>query len=263
MASRCEDGTVTGDFLDELPNFHIDTFSKLEEHSGRFAEVSESDVEKFIEGEENANTKKKTFYDLKLVKKFLEEERHEIREIEKIPPTELDSYLSQFVLAARTKTGKGYEPSSLRGILASVERHLSRSSYGKTIFKDSDFKKTRDALKAKQKELKRHGLGNRPKATTALTDDEIESLFDKKLLGLSSPQALLNTVWLNNMIHFGCKEQEEHRWGDIVLKTDSDGKEYLEYFEPPNKDSNGRESTKSTADQAANVCLQRCHFYRS
>ena len=50
MASRCEDGTVTGDFLDELPNFHIVTFSELEEHSGRFAEVSESDVEKFIKG---------------------------------------------------------------------------------------------------------------------------------------------------------------------------------------------------------------------
>ena len=131
-------GAVTGDSLDELPNFHIDTFSELEEHSGRFAEVSESDVEKFIEVEENENTKKKPFYDLKLVKKFLVEERHEIREIEKIPPTELDSYLSQFVLAARTKTGKDYEPSSLRGILASVEPHLSRSSYGKTIFKDSD-----------------------------------------------------------------------------------------------------------------------------
>ena len=42
--------------------------------------------------------KKKTFYDLKLVKKFLVEERHEIREIEKIPLAELDSYLSQFVL---------------------------------------------------------------------------------------------------------------------------------------------------------------------
>ena len=191
MASRCEDGTVTGNFLDELPNFYIDTFSALEEHSGRFAEVSESDVEKFIEGEENANTKKKTFYDLKLVKTFLVEERHEIREIEKIPPTELDSYLSQFVLATRTNTGKDYETSSLHGILASVERHLSRSSYGKTIFKDRDFKKSRDALKAKQKQLKPHGLGNRPKATTALTDDEIEILFNKKLLGLSSPQALL------------------------------------------------------------------------
>ena len=50
--------TVTGDVLDELPNFHIDTLSELEEHSGRFAEVSESDVEKF-EGEENANTENK------------------------------------------------------------------------------------------------------------------------------------------------------------------------------------------------------------
>ena len=59
MASRCEDGTVTGDFLDELPNFHIDTFSELEEHSGRFAKVSESDVEKFTEREENANIKKR------------------------------------------------------------------------------------------------------------------------------------------------------------------------------------------------------------
>ena len=214
MVSRSEDGTVTGDFLDELPNFHIDTFSELQEHSGRFAEVSESDVEKFIEGEENANTKKKTFYDLKLVKKFLVEERFKIREIDKIPSTELDSYLSQFVLAARTKTGKDYELSSLCGILASVKCHLSRSSYGKTIFRDSDFKKTRDALKAKQKQLKRHGLGNRPKATTALTDNEIEILVDKKLLELSSLQALLNTVWLNNMIQFGlcgCKEQKELR----------------------------------------------------
>ena len=39
MASRCEDDTVTSDFLDELPNFHIlfDTFSELKEHSRRFA----------------------------------------------------------------------------------------------------------------------------------------------------------------------------------------------------------------------------------
>ena len=65
--------------------------------------------------------KKTTFYDLKLVvKKFLLEERHEIRDIEKFPPIELDGYLRQFVFAAGTKTGKDYELSSFRGILASV-----------------------------------------------------------------------------------------------------------------------------------------------
>ena len=53
MASRCEDGRVTGDFLDELPNFPIDIFSELQEHTGRFAEVSESDDEKFIDGEDD------------------------------------------------------------------------------------------------------------------------------------------------------------------------------------------------------------------
>ena len=42
MASGCKDGTVTGDFLDELPNFHTDTFSELEEHSERFAEKKSS-----------------------------------------------------------------------------------------------------------------------------------------------------------------------------------------------------------------------------
>ena len=77
-------------------------------------------------------------------------------------------------------------------------------------------------LKAKQKELKRQRKGNRPKATTALSDKEIDILYSKKVLGLSSPQALVNTVWLNIMLHFGlrgCKEQRELRWGDVVLKV--------------------------------------------
>ena len=45
------------------------------------------------------------------------------------------------------------------------------------------------------------------------------------VLGLSSPQALVNTVWLNNKLHFGlrgCKEQRELRWQDVVLKVKED-----------------------------------------
>ena len=53
MASRCEDGTVTGDFLDELPNFHIDTFSQHEEHSERFAEVSEVMLKNSMKNKKN------------------------------------------------------------------------------------------------------------------------------------------------------------------------------------------------------------------
>ena len=44
MASRYEDRTVTGDFLDEVPNFDINIFSELEELPARFTEVSSTNL---------------------------------------------------------------------------------------------------------------------------------------------------------------------------------------------------------------------------
>ena len=46
------------------------------------------------------------------------------------------------------------------------------------------------------------------------------------------------------MIHFGlrgCKEQKELFLGDIVLKIDSDGKEYLEFLECQTKTRMGED----------------------
>ena len=110
--------------------------------------------------------------------------------------------------------------------MSSVERHLRRAGYGKSIIKDDDFQKTRQIpLKQNRKNLSDKGREINPKATTALSDEEIDILYSKKVLGLSSPQALVNTVWLNNMLHFGlrgCKEQRELRWGDVVLKVNED-----------------------------------------
>ena len=102
--------------------------------------------------------------------------------------------------------------------MSNAERHLRRPGYGKCIIKDSDFQRVRDALQSKWKELKSQGKGNKPKATTALSDEEFDIFYIKKVLGLSSPQALVNTVWLNNMLHFGlrgCKEQRELPWGAV------------------------------------------------
>ena len=45
---------------------------------------------------------------------------------------------------------------------------------------------------------------------------------------------LVNILWFNNCLHFGlrggkAKEQGDLQWGDIELKSDLNGKEYLEY----------------------------------
>ena len=84
------------------------TTGEKKKHPGIFFDVTDKDVDKLIEGEENSNTKRleQLQLSLNLLKNFLVEERSEFRNIEKIPPTGLDSYLSQFDLAARTKTGK-------------------------------------------------------------------------------------------------------------------------------------------------------------
>ena len=140
--------------------------------------------------------------------------------------------LSKFIFGVRKKNGSEYEPTSLRGFLSSIQRYLNKQNYGFTIFTDAEFKTTMATLKAKQMDLKAKGFGNKPMTSDSLTDEEIEKLYASKCLGIESPQAVINTLWLNSTIHFGLrggKEQRELCWGDVKLKQTPDGKEYLEY----------------------------------
>ena len=65
----------------------------------------------------------------------------------------------------------------------------------------------------------------------------------KKDLGTSSRQSLLNTVWLSINSLRGCTEQRNLRWGDVVLETDSQGKDMYFHSERQTKnrqDDNSR-----------------------
>ena len=95
--------------------------------------------------------------------------------------------------------------------------------------KDVQFEQTQRALQSKQWDL--NWKGN---ASAALSEEDIQVLYEKNLLGSSTAEALLNTVWFNNTIHFGlrgCKEHREMCWGDIKLCQTSTGQEYLEFNE--------------------------------
>ena len=86
---------------------------------------------------------------------------------------------------------------------------------------DVQFEQTRKALQSKQRDLKRKGMGNKPNASATFSEEHIQVLFEKDLLGSYSAEALLNTVWFNNMIHFGLLGCKEHREmcsrGDVKL----------------------------------------------
>ena len=63
----------------------------------------------------------------------------------------------------------------------------------KILNKSESINLTREALKAKQKQLKQQGKGNKPKRACPLTDEEINILYNRNILGSHTPQSLLNT----------------------------------------------------------------------
>ena len=50
------------------------------------------------------------------------------------------------------------------------------------------------------------GKGNRPNRATMLTDNQVDILYEKGLLGEGTAEALLNTVWPNNCVHLALDE---------------------------------------------------------
>ena len=199
--------------------------------ASRFASISDEEVKEFTEKFENENTKKKTLYDIKVFKEYLDA-CDEKREIEDITPVELQEIIKKFVLAVRKKNGEEYEPSSLRAFIQSIDRHLRKNNYGFSVLNDKEFHEVQDILKKKQKQLKSIGKGNRPNAADPLSDEDIDTFYSRKLLGIHSPRALLNTLWMNNCTFFGMrpgKEQRDLCWGDLQLKTDSEGNRFIEF----------------------------------
>jgi len=76
----------------------------------------------------------------------------------------------------------------------------------------------------------------------ALTEDEMKILYEKGFLGVLSPEAILNTLWLNNSLHFGLQGIKEHhdmRWGDVKLCKTDHGDKYLEFNERQTKTRTG------------------------
>ena len=216
------------------------------EESSRFVSVGCS-LDEFVQHQENKNTFSKTQRDVSLLKKFLVS-RNELREIENIDANDLDVLIANFLLQVRKKDGEQYEPTSLRSFVSSFDRYLRKKDYSSTIMEGKEFRKTKEVLVAKQKELKKEGKGNKPNAARMLTDEEVDILYGQDLLGCSSSEALINTIWLNNTQFFGlrgCQEHRDMRWGDVERKETADGTGFLEYSERQTKTRTGADPKDS------------------
>ena len=163
----------------------------------------DTSVEDYVESLENKNTKEKTKRDVKLLESFLRNEKNDEGEVQNIESAELNKHLAAFIRSVRRKDGADYESSRLRRFVSSIERHLKKNNYTK-IINDKEFELFRKYLQAKQWELKKSSRGDKDKAAVAITDEQVDILYENNMLGVSSAESLLNTVWLNNIFWNAC-----------------------------------------------------------
>ncbi|XP_016846559.1 uncharacterized protein KIAA1958 homolog isoform X1 [Anolis carolinensis] len=191
----------------------------------RAAELSREQNEKTIRSTQTALRNFREF----LIAKY----PSETREIYVIPCKELDAYLASFFVDARQKDGSEYEPNSLANYQCGLERYLKEHRYGYSITRDKEFKRSQEALKQKQMELRCKGKGNKPHKSMKLTFADELILRKRGLLSRYNPEGLLNLVWLNNTKAFGhCTgfHGSTLKWGDIRLRVTETGLEYLEWM---------------------------------
>ncbi|XP_016279335.1 uncharacterized protein KIAA1958 homolog isoform X1 [Monodelphis domestica] len=184
--------------------------------------------------EQNEKTIRSTQTALRNFREFLiSKYPSETREIYVIPCKELDDYLASFFVDARQKDGSEYEPNSLANYQCGLERYLKEHRYGYSITRDKEFKRSQEALKQKQIELRCKGKGNKPHKSMKLTFADELILRKRGLLSRYNPEGLLNLVWLNNTKAFGhCTgfHGSTLKWGDIRLRVTETGLEYLEWM---------------------------------
>jgi hypothetical protein len=172
-------------------------------------------------------------------------------EIENLSAESLNEKFSTFLLSVRHKDGSEYEPTTLRGFLCSLDQYLRQKNSNLNVNSGPQFDKWREILKAKQKQLKGLGYGNKPNASDELRDEDINKLFDCSPLGVHSPLALVNFLHLTFSISqgmIGGKEQCDLKFGEIVIDKDASGEEFIHHVKErqtkmrtgadPNKDYN-------------------------
>ena len=115
----------------------------------------------------------------------------------------------------------------------SIQRFLDDNNAKLNILKDEQFKVSREVLKSKRREIRKQGKGGRPNATEALSNEDIELIFDENQFGIHDPDVLSRTMWFLLTLHFGHRARHEARqmkFGDIILRKDeASGEEFLEW----------------------------------
>ena len=161
-----------------------------------FIEITDENKSNFIENMKNKNTVGKTQSAVKQSTTWLQMiPRFETREINKIPPGELDNFVGSFLLSIRKADGSEYEPDTLTSYHRSIDRFLKEKKYLYSLVNDQEFETSRAVLQSKRKELKQKGKGCTPNAATISEENKIKGYTQPKDIIKQKMVTKHNALW--------------------------------------------------------------------
>ncbi|XP_009688737.1 uncharacterized protein KIAA1958-like isoform X2 [Struthio camelus] len=170
----------------------------------------------------------------------------ETREIFILPPEDLDNYLALFYSNAKKQNGTEFSASSLYFFQSSIDRYLKDHKYEYNMVRGLEFRASQEALKQKCQQLTQKERERDWNILENLTDKDVESLRKKGILSHMHPEGFLHLMLINLIRGFGANTHNQSRnlyWGQLVLKKDEEGLEYLEWKDELNAEVNAGEST--------------------
>ncbi|XP_062595369.1 uncharacterized protein KIAA1958-like, partial [Saccostrea cucullata] len=223
-------------------NHHVTTtITAMDFELGSPLDNDTADTHKFVKNLRNPNTVRKTNSNVNIFRNWLRG-KNESRPIVDLEVIVLDKYLAVFFMTAKKQDDSEYEPETLKSVQSSINRYLKQNNRHINIIEDKEFSHSREVVASKMKLLRQQGKGNKSRQADPLTSEEIDILYERNLLGKGNPKAVINTLYINNTLHFGMRSRLEHsnlRWGDVQVKIDTSGQKFLEFTERATKTRNG------------------------
>ena len=152
-------------------------------------------------------------------------------------PRTMEKWLKLFVAEAMfNKNGEPYPPDTIYSILTGILRYMRQATPRCSVpnfldRKNPDFAEVHSVTDHIYRQLRMKGIGASRKATEVLTKDEENTLWERGVLGVHTPQALLNaTFFLNgkNLALRGGKEHHELKFTQFQRLVNPDRYVYTE-----------------------------------
>lgn len=234
------------------PYFCLDIFDEEKEkemmEDNIIERIRKESTEERDRNRSESTVKKTSFW----IRKLQEEaERVGLKgDLLKMEPKKLDAALSSLILSMKRGDGGDYEVSTVHCMFSLIARFLKENNYQEDLETSPAFQMSRSSKATQVRKLKAAGKGNRPNRAMPLSLGDEEKLWNMGSLGSHSPIALIRTIWYLLSLAFGLRgrhEARQMRWGDVTLKKDSDGAEYLELNERLTKTRDGSMAAGSRA----------------